>query len=319
MAGVGAQPDGVAVLALVGQIEMEQVLVGYVAVDAGAHGHSAGVGDGRHEHTNGGDVLAGVGDEAFKEQIDRFAVGGLPQHGAAQHPSAQVGIAPEVEHPPLVEPKVVAVDGQVQPQPVGQVHQFGEDDGHVVPDAVDEGQGRFAGVALFKRAARGEAAVAEGKDRLGVVQLGGGGGRETGLDDVPDGVEGGGGGQLIQRHAAQVIAASDAAAAEQPAKPVGRAEGQRGHAGGQRGLYAGGGVFDHQTAGGRRAQPGGGEAEEIGIGFLALDAVAVGQCRQPVGDAQPLADGAGVLAGRGQRVGDAGGVEGVEQAGHTGQ
>ena len=42
-----------------------------------------------------------------------------------------------------------------------------------------------------------------------------------------------------------------------------------------------------------------------------------GQRRQSPGDTQPLADGAGVLAGRGQGVGDAGGVEGVEQAGHA--
>ena len=297
-------------------MQVEQILVGHVAINGGAHGHGARVGDGRQQQANGGQVLARVGDEALEQQIYRLAVGGLPQHGAAQHPGAEVGAALEVEHAPLVEAEVVAVNGDGQPQPVGQVDQFGEDDGHIVPEAVGQRQGRFAGVALLERAAGGERAIAEGEDGLHVVL---GGRVEAGLDDVPDGIEGGGGGQLVQRHVAQVVAAGDAPAAEQLTEALGWAEGQHGHAGGQRSLDAGGGVLDHQTAGGRRAHARRGKAEQVGLRLLALDAVAVGQRRQPVGDAQPLADGAGVLAGRGQGIGDAGSVEGVEQAGHAGQ
>ncbi len=314
VARAGAQPDGVAALALLFQVQVQQVLVGHVAVDGGADDHGAGVRDGRHQQANGGHVPARVGDEALEVQVDRLAVGGLPQHGAAQHPGAQVGVALEVEHAPLVEAEVVAVDGDGQSQPVGQVNQLGEDDGHVVPHAVGQGQGRLAGVALLERAAGGERAIAQGEDRLHVVLRGR---VEAALDDVPAGVEGDGGGQFVEGHVAQVVATGDAAIGRQPAEAVGWAEGQRGHPGGQRGLDAGGGVFDHQTVGSSHAQAGGGEAEQVGVGLLALDAVAVGQRRQSSGDAQPLADGAGVLAGRGQGVGDAGGVEGVEQAGHA--
>ena len=116
VARAGAQPDSIAAgLTFILQPQVEQVLVGHVAVDAGADGHGAGVRNGRDQQANGGYVGARVGDEALEVQIDRLAVGRLPEHVAPQDAAAQVGVAPEAEHAPLIQAEGVAVDGDVQP------------------------------------------------------------------------------------------------------------------------------------------------------------------------------------------------------------
>ena len=142
---------------------------------------------------------------------------------------------------------------------------------------------------------------------------------EGALDDVARRVEGDGRGQLVESQVAQVVAAGDAAVAQQAGEALGRAEGQHGHARDQPGADARGGILDHQAVSRGQPQGRGGKAEQVGVGLVALDAVAVGHGGQPPGNAQPLQHRPGVLAGRGDGVGDGGGVEGVQQGRHAGQ
>ena len=90
------------------------------------------------------------------------------------------------------------------------------------------------------------------------------------------------------------------------ADPFLRPQADSPHAGRQGGVDAGRGVLDHGAAGWRHAQLVSRPEEQIRFGLGSIDAVAVGDDVQQIGDSQAIDHRLRVLAGRAQRGLDAG-------------
>ncbi len=176
---------------------MQVALVFGKAVDAGADADVDGADKGRDAHALGKGVGVDQAGDAGKGQLDRGAAVGRPVEMAAQLAGAQVKAAAVVGDAAAIHAEGLAVDPDVEGGPVKGIGQLGIDDGHVVPEAVDERGGLIARIALFEAAAGAGGAAADREGALPLVETGGG---KLGLGDRPGpGVE-----QLVKTHARQV-------------------------------------------------------------------------------------------------------------------
>ena len=258
-----------------------------------------------------------IGGKTLEMQVNTLAVRRLPGHTAITDALAQICVSPEIKQPAAVEAKLFSVDGDPQIQPIGQIDQLGKCQWHVVPHAMDKGEGRLTGIPFFKGSTGGHVAVAQRIDRLHVVLRRG---VESILDDVPARARRDGGDEFRYGHVLQIVSSDKVpVAGGNHVETVGGPESQDGHSGRQRALDACLGILDDQRTGGRHAKLRGGKTEQERKRLLLLDAVPVGDQAQAAGDAEALADDARVLAGRGDGIWDLGLVEPVKQVGYAGK
>jgi len=318
VARLAQEPEpALAVLSLREMVPVQQIFVADVPIDPRLDGHMAGPVHRRQHHAHRADVFARVAGEALEGHVQHGAIRRLPAYLAAQKAVTQVQPAAEMQAGALIQAEKLPVDGDHQIEPVGQVGQFGEDDRPVVEDAVRQGEGMVARIALFQAAARAEIAVAGGEDGLQVMLASR---LQPVLAHRPGRVAAGGDVQIGQSQPSQAVAAR-----HRPEMGLdlgearGRPQSQAGHPRIERRFDAGRRILDHQALAGTQAHAGSGITEKVGRGFLAGHAVPVGQGRQAVSDAQPLDDGGGVAAGGGDGIANVRLIEQIKEIGDSWQ
>ena len=175
---------------------VEQLRVERVPVQAGAKLQLPVEVKGSHPVANAQQVGIGQAGEPLDLQVHGVASGAAPANRTGEDAGRQVQVPPVGKHRASVHPEPLAIHEEDERQPVGKVDHLGVDQRMVVEDTVDKGGRSVARVALLETPSGSQVAVANGEERLSVVE---GGRVEGGLGDVPvagcrldaeDGVEG---------------------------------------------------------------------------------------------------------------------------------